>query len=121
MLLGAVTITRRRYGAGSRGSDGRWVEGSSSDTSITASVQPGDAEDLALLPEGERTRRAIRVYTDTELRTSSPQDGYRSDRLVVSGLTGIDDGTYQVQHVKPYYALLGHHRAIAVRVQEGET
>lgn len=118
MLLGATTITRRRYSAGSRATTGYWTEGATTDTSITASVQPASGEDLQVLPEGERTRRAIKVYTTTELRTTSPQDGTRSDELVIAGLVGIDDGTYQVESVAPYYALLGHHKAIAVRAQE---
>lgn len=118
MLLGVTTITRRRYSAGSRASTGYWVEGSSTDSSIVASVQPASGEELQVLPEGERTKRAIRVYTATELRTTDPQAGTSSDELVISGLVGIDDGTYQVQHVEPYYALLAHHKAIAVRRQE---
>lgn len=118
MLLGTVTITRRRYSAGSRAATGYWVEGSSTDSSITASVQPASGEELQVLPEGTRTKRAIRVYTTTELRTADPQAGTSADDLVISGLVGIDDGTYQVQHVKSYYALLAHHKAIAVRRQE---
>lgn len=118
ILLGATTITRRRYSAGSRASTGYWTEGSTTDTSITASVQPASGKDLKLLSEGERTKRAIKVYTTADLRTTSPQNGTRSDELVISGVTGIDDGTYQVQHVESYYALLAHNKAIAVRRQE---
>lgn len=118
MLLGAVTITRRRVAAGSRGSDGRWTNGASTDTSIVASVQPAGGEDLQLLPEGLRSRRAVKVYTTTELEVADQAAGVLGDQLVISGLVGIDDGTYQVQNVAPYYALLGHHRAVAVMVQE---
>lgn len=118
MLLGAVTITRRRYAAGTRGGDGYWTDGAATDTSITASVQPASGKTLEILPEGERSKRSIRVYTTTDLRTTSPQDGTRSDELVIAGVTGIDDGIYQVQHVESHYALLAHHKAIAVRRQE---
>lgn len=118
MLLGTATITRRRYAAGSRGADGRWVEGTATDTSIVASVQPASGEELQRLPEGERTRVAIQVYTATELRATLQAGGTRSDSLIIAGLVGIDDGTYQVAQVDPYYALLGHHDAIAVKEQE---
>lgn len=118
MLLGATTITRRRVAAGSRGSDGRWTDGASTDTSITASVQPAQGEDLQLLPEGLRIRRTVKVYTATELQAGDQQAGTSPDQLVISGLVGIDDGTYEVQTVKPYYALLAHHKALATLVQE---
>lgn len=118
MLLGATTITRRSVAAGSRGSDGRWSDGAATDTSITASVQPAQGEDLQILPEGLRTLRAIKVYTAAELQPGDQQGGTSPDQLIISGLTGIDDGTYEVQTVSPYYALLAHHKALAVLVQE---
>lgn len=118
MLLGATTITLRRVAAQSVGSDGRGVDGSSSDTEIMASVQPAQGEDLQVLPEGLRSRRTIKVYTETELRTADQQAGTAPDKLVLSGLSGIDDGTYEVQTVQPWYALLPHHKALATLVQE---
>lgn len=118
MLLGATTITLRRVAAGSRGSDGRWSDGARTDSSITASVQPAQGEDLQALPEGLRSRRTIKVYTTTELRTADQQAGTSPDQLVLSGLAGVDDGTYEVQTVQPWYALLPHHKALATLVQE---
>lgn len=118
MLLGATTITRRRFAAQTVGADGRPAAGSSTDTSIEASVQPAQGEDLQILPEGLRARQSIKVYTGTELRTADQRGGTPADQLVISGLVGIDDGTYQVQLIQPYHALLAHHKALATLVQE---
>lgn len=118
MMIGVSTITRRRYGAGSYDSSGDFVAGAVSTDPIEASVQPAKGEDMELLPEGFRTSTAIRFYTNAELRTADADNTTQPDEVVVSGLRGIDDGTYQVQLVRPYPLLLAHDRVIAVKLKE---
>jgi hypothetical protein len=112
VILGAESITRVRYAAGTRGTDGRYVPGASTSSTIAASVQPATDEDLQTLPEGERTRQAKRVYTATELRCASQHSDWQSDRLT------IDSVSYEVRRVDRERKVLPHYRAIVVRVQE---
>lgn len=114
-ILGQEAVTRRRYVAGTRtaASEGAWVEGTSTDTEILASVQPANARDLQIIEEGLRQRDAIKVYTDDEaLRTGNQHDGVSADEVIVDGIS------YQVQSVARQRAVLPHYKAICVRVQE---
>lgn len=113
MILGAEPVTRRRYAAGSRNSSGQFVSGASTDTTIYASVQPASAEEMALLPEGERTREGVRFYTTTELRTASQSGATLADRLRVDGVW------FEVHDVSWERSLIPHFRGIALRIQEG--
>lgn len=116
-LLGTASITHRRFAAGSRGSDGRYVEGSSTDTSMTASVQVASGKDLQTLPLGLRTRRTIKVYTEdtsTGFDTADQAAGTSPDHLVVSGVT------YEVQTSFPEHPLITHAKCLATQLQESE-
>ena len=114
-ILGQETITLRRRAAGTRGDDGRWIAGASSDAPIKASVQPASGDDLAILPEGLRQRRGKRVYTRTALLVGSLDDGTDADRLVIDGTV------YQVQHVERERTVIPHYKAIALAEQEAAT
>jgi hypothetical protein len=114
-ILGQEAITLRRRAAGTRGTDGRWDAGASTDSTIRASVQPASGDDLAILPEGLRMKRGKRVYTKTELRVGSLDDGTDADRLV------IDSTVYQVQHVERVRSVIAHYKAIALAEQEAPT
>lgn len=111
-ILGAEAITRVRYAAGTRGTDGRMVPGAATSTTIQASVQPATDEDMQSLPEGERRREGKRVYTTSELRTASQYAGTEADTLTIGG------ASFQVRRVDRERLILPHYRAIAIRVQE---
>lgn len=114
-ILGEEPITRRRYAAGARGSDGAWVRGASTDTTIQAGVQPANSRDLYHLPEGLRQRDPIKLYTDSAvLRTADQHSQVDADEVVVDGVV------YEVQSVGRQRAAapLPNYKAIAVRIQE---
>lgn len=114
MLLGEATITHRRPTVGSRGSDGRWTDGASTDTSILATVQVASGKDLETLPEGERSRETIKVYTENTLgfRTTNQDTGVTADLLVVDAIV------YEVRRSFPQHPLIGHSKCLAVRLKE---
>jgi hypothetical protein len=112
VILGAETITRRRQAAGTRGSDGRYTPGATTDTTIQASVQPFAADELAVLPEGERHREPRKVYTTSDLRTGDQHLGTPADRLV------IDSVVFEVVAVERHRSVIPHYKARAVRLQE---
>lgn len=49
--------------------NGRWVEGSFIDSTITASIQPIVGEDLQLVPEDRRESETYKMYTSTKVKT----------------------------------------------------
>lgn len=79
-----ATVTRRRRAAGAYVA-GNWVDGTSSDASIVASVQPASHRDLLRLPEGLRTRSTVAVITDDDLRTANETAKLAADRIVYQG------------------------------------
>lgn len=114
--LGGVTITRRRFAAGTWDTNGRHDPGSPTNTSLEASVQPAGPRALQMLPEGSRTRDPREVFTESELLPASAHDGTQGDYLQISSVW------YRVvaSEVQPDIGL-PRYRAVAVRLQEGET
>lgn len=112
MILGSEAITRITYAAGTRGSDGRWVQGSSTSTTIYASVQPMEGQDLEILEEGERARDGKRLYTATVMETANQHLGTSAD------LVTIDSINYEVRQVKRERSIIPHYRVLVMRVQE---
>lgn len=114
MILGSETVTRRRFAAGSRGSDGRWTDGASTDTSIAMSVQPMTDRDLRSLPEGERSLEQLKGYTEADVRTLSQQDGAAADHIQVRG------SWFEVRQVEEQRMVIPHKKVRLVRLQEAE-
>lgn len=112
MILGAETITRRRFAVGSRGADGRWVDGATTDVSIAASVQPLEGKDRAILPEGDRSKDGIKLYTTSDLVPADQHAGTSGDRVVVNGVV------FEVRNVVRERSIIPHYRAFALRLQE---
>lgn len=103
LAQGRFTVTR------STGSyiQGRWVEGNAEAFDITASIQPATPTELQRLPEGDRTKAIVAIWTATELRTAVA--GGRADRVAYGG------ATYEVQAVEAW-DFGGYWKALASRV-----
>lgn len=82
LMTGTYTVTRSA--AGAYGTDGRFVAGSTSTFSITASVQPLDGRDLLRLPEGLRTSEVLKIYTKTRLFVQGA--GQDPDSVAIDGV-----------------------------------
>ncbi len=114
MILGAESITRKRYPAQTRSeATGEAVIGAPTSSSITAGVQPIGIDRQAL-PEGHRKKDARRVYTESELLTADQHAGTIADVLTIDGVD------YLVVKTFPHRKLLAHYKALAVRVQEAD-
>lgn len=110
VLLGTETLTRRRYGAQTiDGATGRPATNTPTDASFTGSVQPASDDDMQTLPEGDRAREGLRIYTTTELRVADESSGLPADEVVRGSVV------YQVRKLRTYGHLLDHYRAIVVR------
>lgn len=110
--LGARALTLRTFAAGSTGTDGRWVEGTTTDTALVGSLQPLNGDEVQALPEGDRQRRTRKVYTTTPISAGSVQDGIRPDQVL--------DGSevWEVTSVAREGAILPHYKAILMAPQE---
>ncbi len=102
LATGTYTVTRP---AGSF-TAGRWVEGTATTFEIVANIQPATPKELERLPEGQRTREVIAVWTDTELKTATVPVGSRGDRIAYGG------ASYEVQAVERW-ELGGYWKALA--------
>lgn len=85
-MLGATLITVQRIGAGAH-INGVWVPGAVTEVQVRGSLQPINARELALLPEGERARGRWKLYTDDLLRTADPTAATEADRVLWEGRT----------------------------------
>ena len=102
-------ITLRRGSAGST-TLGRYTPGATSDTTgVVASVQPMKGDELDNLPEGMRSRRPVKVYTETELLTVDVGAGTPADIIVWDG------ETFEIQTVEKH-TYGGYWKATAVRI-----
>jgi len=117
-LFPTHNVTRRRYAAGTTGTDGRPVDGAATDTTVACDVQPARQQDLQRLPEGYRTRSTLRVFVDTgALQTASQSSGSRGDQVVIA--SGLYAGTYDVSLVEDYGSfLIPGSEALVTKVQE---
>lgn len=109
-LVGKVPITIQRMGEGGW-EGGRWKEGVAEPIEIEAHVQPANMQTLLLLPESERTKQAIRVFSVEEIRTAREGDGgWQAD------IIEWNNDTYRVMKVESYVmGVLDHFHAVAVR------
>lgn len=111
-LLGAITLTRRRFAAPTW-DDGRATAGTAADTTFIGSLQPMRGRDRQVLPEGLRSYDGRKVYCPIgTLRTEDQHAGTPADQVLV----GSDPFT--VIHVDDDHRLIPHDRAYLVRLQE---
>lgn len=111
LSVGSVCLPIERFSSGEY-VDGRWSDGTSTKLTIKANVQDRLSwQDRQLLEEGDRGRRAIRIYTPTELIFSRQGTGQSGD--VVTWL----NERYEVMYAVTYrMGVLNHTKAIAVLV-----
>lgn len=110
LATGSIQLTLIRRGNGSY-VRGRWVDDSTPDSvTITANVQPVSPKEILMLPESDRTRDAVKVFSKSEIRTAK-EGSHVADQFVFDGTT------YEVRKVKKWQmGVLDHYWAIAVSV-----
>lgn len=105
-----LPITRR---TASTYVDGDVVLGTTTMVNIEANVQPLKDAELLLLPEADRSREWVKVYTADVIRSQREgPSGYAADTFIWLG------DVYKVIKVKTYsMGLLDHTRAMCARVE----
>ena len=94
MILFKRKIDLIRHGTGGYyNNDGIYVQTDTTQRTIVANVQPANNKDMELLPDGARTIRVIKVFTDEVLYSSQQATEYTEERkgdiLIVDGVPFI--------------------------------
>jgi hypothetical protein len=105
-MFDEYTVKRRTAGSYV---DGTWAPGTESEFTIQASVQPTKPDELINLPEAQRTSAAMKVYTNTILRTANEASAIQADCIVV------DEEDWEIQKIDKHALGMAHFKAIAVR------
>lgn len=102
-----VTIIRKGEGQWVKG---RWVEGVEEELEIEANVQPMRGHELVVLPEADRTKDSIKVYSVERLRTTEEVEQKDADIVVWEGkhYRAVKTMTYKM-------GVLDHTKTICVR------
>ena len=111
-LTGYVGLKVLRKSPSYRDRYGNWVEGGVEEIEIKANVQPLGYRDSLLLPESERTKASIKIYSAEEiLGAREGKEATDADEVEWEGYL------WKVFRVHNYkMGVLNHYKAIATRL-----
>lgn len=98
-----VEITRRELGAYI---DGDWVEGSTTTFIAMVNIQPLKPYEILILPESDRTRSWLKLYSAQVLRTakegswSADEFTWKNDKYKIMKVDDWTDGMGILEHTK---------------------
>lgn len=115
-LTKKIPITLHRRVKGSY-VNGIWVDGATSDVVIEANVQPMKDHELMLMPEAERSKEWLKVYSASEIRAQvEGTNGWDSDEFEFDSMEDGKTYIFKIMKVRRYkMSILDHWRAIACR------
>lgn len=105
----SIEFTVSRFDADGKYVLGKYHAGTERSFTVLGTIQPMDAKSMLLLPEGERTKETIRIYTGTELMTVDLKTGRKADVVTYRFRE------YEVHSVKFWESLIPHFQIIAVQ------
>ena len=105
-------VTVKRQATNGKYIKGNFHSGREELMTISACIQPADGKTLLLLPEGERNKESIDVYTECELLSVDPKTGRKSDIIIYK------NKEYEIQIIKAWTQLIPHFQAVAVLVNK---
>lgn len=92
--------------------DGTWVEGDPGTLLIKMSVQPLRLDEMDALPEGRRSSRAVKIYSDAELYPAEQAASQNADIITWLGKT------WEIVGCDPYQmGVIPHYKSLAVEVK----
>ena len=106
---GAQTLTRLRFDVVAYDDHGRPIVPDGESDTIEAWPQPVSGEDMERLPEGRRTKKALKFYSLDEIHSASTSDADMPDIIVVDG------DQYEVQNTVDWVADGAYWTAVGVR------
>ena len=112
-LVKKISVDITSYSEGNYDTDGIWQDGGTTVTTIQANVQPTTGEELKDLPENQRDKSVISLWTASTLKTVSEKNKTSADTLVYEG------DTYEIHKVKAWkMGVRDHYHIIAVKEDE---
>lgn len=90
--------------------DGVWVQPARTSFGITASVQPMTPKEVLLLPEGDRQKETMKLYSTYRFKVQKDGSMEQSDQVV------IDGRTYMVIAVTDFAV----HSSLGIRYYRGD-
>jgi hypothetical protein len=112
----SISVLLRRPPSGYYDEKGRWKERERfPDVEFMASVQPLRPNELVDLPENRRTRAAIKLYTETLLKTVSVDEKVQPD-IVIPQSGQFKNVEFQVDSVIDWSDLGGYYKALATKL-----
>lgn len=87
---------------------GLWEAGAEVTIEAICSVQPVNGDDMLRIPEGDRVKKILKLYSDTELRVHNEATGAQADTVTIEG------EQYQVKIVEKWPT---YWKAFVVRVE----
>ena len=111
LSVGSTTATVKRYGQGSY-LHGRWADGAETTFTITANIQPHTVKNISdTTPEGNKSKKAIKVFTTTTLRMTQEGTALQSGDKI-----SWKSELYEVSELYTYeMGVLNHTMVIAIR------
>jgi len=109
-------FTLTKESTGSRGSDGLWIDGTQTSTTLKGSVQPSTDKERLQVPEGERTMETITVHINTLVKDDISPIKVGTTQAD-SDIITVDSLNYAVRSVTPWFDF-GHLQAIATRLED---
>jgi hypothetical protein len=98
-----ITVTRAEQGSYA---SGRFVAGDTQEYTAAGNIQPLNGKELLQLPEGNRQRQALKIYTAFALENNDT-------------VTRADDVQYETQAVEDWTAFnQPHYKARLMRIEE---
>lgn len=103
-------ISVKRYPAAAM-AKGRYQAVTPTTFTIVASIQPMGGDEILMLPEGDREKEVLSLFTETELRVADQDNKTESDRVAWEG------SDYEVIKVRPWkMGALDHYECVIARV-----
>ena len=110
------TVTLERFESAGTYAKGVFTKGQSITCDILANVQPVKPSEMLLLPEAQRTKETIKIFSSEALRPVAQTDSKSADRVT------YDSDVYEVISTKDWNAsAIPHYRSLAQRVNTNET
>lgn len=104
----------RRFAAGTR-TKGRYTRGTQSSINIDAVAMPINGKERLLLPEGERNREIIKIYSESEFFTADELNNKSADIVTWKGKE------YEIINVSDWnnsnFPDLSHYRCLAAKLE----
>lgn len=111
--FGTLAIARRRFAAETIDpATYRPYAQTPTTATIYGTIQPPDGDVMETIPDGDRSRARLVIYTASELRTPNQFTKVPADQVQIDGYW------WEVESVERWRQVMPHYKAVVARIQE---